>query len=371
MKKITFILTVLTMILVSCQNKNAYTIEGTFEGNTFDGKTVFLQKIDSLQAEAPTVVDSIAIKNGKFSFKGSTDNDIVLGFISVGKLGQLEDNSPVATIILEPGTIKLTLKDGGDVNIGGTPRNDEYNKVLTVMNSMAALYKEVSDAGGVEALPLDAEGNDAEARMMKLQKERQESSFNFAKANMTNKAGQFIFYTTGDAFTREQLSELVEAADSTFRNMPEILALQEELNRVMPEVGLPFVDVQVVNANGLPVALSAYAGQHKCVVIDFWASWCGPCIEEMPNLKRIYSTYKSKGLEIVGISVDDDKTAWLNAVKKYNMDWVQLADDKQLAGELYGIATIPHTIVLDQNGIIVAKDLRGKELEDKIAEILK
>lgn len=372
MKKITFFLTVLTIILVSCQNKNAFTIEGSFADDKFDGKLVYLQKIDSMSAQEPTILDSTIIKKNKFTFEGATGDDIVLGFVSIGKLGSLlEENAPVGTIIMEPGTIKVTFKENGDVVLGGTPRNDEYNNVLAAMNNVAALYKEVSDAGGVQAVPLDSEGNDVNARMDKLQDDMQKASFDFAKANMTNKAGQFIFFTTASSFTRDQLKELVAVADSTFLNTPQMQVLQEELNRVIPEVGQPYADVQLIDATGNPVKLSAYVGINKCVLIDFWASWCKPCMEEMPNLKKIYAAYKSKGLEIIGVSEDDDKNAWLDAVRKTGMNWVQLADDQKVAAEIYAVKAIPHTVLLNKDGIVIAKDLRGKELEDKIAEILK
>lgn len=372
MKKITFLLALLAIILVSCQDKNAYTIEGNFADEKFDGKLVYLQAIDSVTAQAPTVLDSTIVKKNKFTFKGSAGDDVALGFVSVGKLGStVEENSPVGTVIMESGKINITFKENGDVILGGTPRNDEYNKVLGVMNDVAAMYKEISEAGSVEAVPVDSVGNDVNARMDKLQDNMQKASFDFAKANMTNKAGQFIFFTSAGSFSRDQLKELIAVADSAFLKTPQMQMLQEELNRVVPEVGKSYADAQLIDANGKPVKLSEYVGANKCVLVDFWASWCKPCMEEMPNLKKIYATYKSKGLEIIGISEDEDKNAWLNAIKKNGMNWVQLADDQKLAAEIYAVRAIPHTVLLDKDGIVVAKDLRGKELENKIAEILK
>lgn len=370
MKKISLLLAIITLAMVSCQNKDSYSIQGSFEEEVFDGKMVYLQTIDSMTAQSSTVVDSMEIKDKKFKFKGKVSGDKSLAFLSVGKLGLLETNSPVGTIVLEPGTINVSFAASGDVVISGTQTNDDYNKILIAMNDIAALYKEVSDAGGPQAIPLDSAGNDVETRLKGLQENMHKATFGFAKQNMTNKAGQFVFFSAANSFSREQLSELVEVSDSTFKQMPEIAALIEDLNRVLPEVGLPYADVDLVDAQGTRVKLSSYVGENKLVLIDFWASWCAPCIKEMPTLKNIYAKYKSKGLEIVGVSEDEDRTAWLDAVKKHNMNWAQLADDKQEGAMYYQVSTIPHTVLVNKEGIVVAKGLTGKELENKISELL-
>lgn len=372
MKRNTSFLTIfLAVILFSCQNKNAYVIEGSFDSDKFDGKTAYLQKADSVNAQIPTIIDSVTIQNSKFTFKGSEGENITLGFVSVGKLMAPVEGSPQGTVILEPGTINLSFKENGDVILSGTPRNDQYFNLQQVMNNAAALYKEVSDAGGVEAVPLDSAGNDVMTRMDLLQEKITQASFEFAKANINNKAGQFIFFSTANGYSRDQLKEVVTESDSTFLNTPEMQVVQEMLNKVLPEVGMRFSDAELVDDKGSPASLSMYAGKGKVVLADFWASWCKPCIEEIPNLKKIYATYKGKGFEIIGVSEDDDRNAWLNAVKANGMSWVQLADDRKLAAEAYGLTLIPHTVLLDKEGTIVGINLKGKELEDKIAGMLK
>lgn len=375
MKKITAFLLFLSVIMISCQDKNSFTVEGSFTENTFEGKTIYLQKIDSMESQSFDVIDSTVIKNNKFTLKGMAEEKAIMGFLSVGPITSPMPESPVSTIILEPGTIKVKL-DAKDVTVEGTPTNDQFNKVLVAMNKVGTFVEELDAAGNIDNMPLDGEGQNAQERMQKLQKEMSEANFDFIKSNINNKAGQFMFFSSFSPgsmiqFTKDQLKEILAGADSTFRNTPDIVAMEREINRVVPEVGMKFEDAQLVDMEGRRVLLSNYVSGNQCVLIDFWASWCRPCIEEMPNLVRTYNTYKSKGLEIIGISVDEDRLAWHDAVKRNKMTWMQLGDDTQMASAMYDVRSIPHTILLDKDGVIVAKNLRGKELDDKIAEILK
>lgn len=361
MKKIIFLfLSALAILFVSCQG-NSYSIEGKFSDNSFDSKVAYLQKIDSINSQKATVIDSATISDGKFSFKGTSDEPM-MGFVSVGKLENAENDTPIGTLILEPGNIKITF-DKTNVTLGGTPKNDEFNNIHKVMNTLTDKISKIT--------PQDANNPAIRAEVDTLQKQLQMSTFNFAKENISNKAGEFLFYSSAKSFSKDQLKELIAASDSTFRNRDEIKALVKELDRVKPEVGNPYSDAQLIDQSGQMVSLSDYVGKNKLVLIDFWASWCQPCIQEIPNLIKTYNAYKSKGLEIVGISVDDDKNKWTAAVQNYKMTWVQLADATTMASQLYGVQSIPHTLLIDQNGVVIATDLRGKELEDKIAEILK
>ncbi|MBI3518678.1 MAG: AhpC/TSA family protein [Bacteroidetes bacterium] len=132
-----------------------------------------------------------------------------------------------------------------------------------------------------------------------------------------------------------------------------------------PELILPM-------PNDKDLALSSLRG--KVVLIDFWASWCAPCRKELPNVKHAYEKYKSKGFEILGVSLDKDRTAWLEAISKEGLTWPQVSDLKFWQSEacsIYAVQSIPYTVLIDKEGKIIATDLRGAELEKKLAEVLK
>lgn len=121
------------------------------------------------------------------------------------------------------------------------------------------------------------------------------------------------------------------------------------------------------------LSLSSVIAKNKYVLLDFWASWCGPCMGEVPNLKAAYKKYKSKGFEIVSVSVDDDQDAWKKAISDNGMDWIQLLDSDERessASLVYGVRSIPSTFLIDSEGTIIERNLRGGELEEKLKELL-
>ncbi len=171
--------------------------------------------------------------------------------------------------------------------------------------------------------------------------------------------------------------ELEEVCDPTsgYYNEPEMANIKkykEAMAKHQP--GLQYTDLTMNNLAGKAVKLSQWVGKGKYVLVDFWASWCGPCRQEMPNVVEAYKRYHTKGFEIVGVSFDQKKEAWAEAVKKLGMNWPQMSDLKgwqSAAAGTYGIMSIPANILVDPQGKIVAADLRGEALQQKLAEIYK
>lgn len=128
-------------------------------------------------------------------------------------------------------------------------------------------------------------------------------------------------------------------------------------------------DFSMNDMNGNKVRLMNVVAENKITILDFWASWCMPCMREMPNLVGLYDKYKDDGLQIIGVSLDNDQRSWQNAVETMGMKWVQVSDLKgweNAAAQLYQVEAIPHTVILDSEGHIMAEDLRGQQLADFI-----
>lgn len=136
--------------------------------------------------------------------------------------------------------------------------------------------------------------------------------------------------------------------------------------------GTKFKDMTMNDMDGKEVTLSQWAGKGNYVLVDFWASWCGPCRQEMPNVVVNYEKYHAKGFEIVGVSFDQNKEPWVKAVQTMGLRWPQMSDLKGwqcAASDLYGIRSIPASVLIDPQGTIIALDLRGKALGKKLKEI--
>ena len=176
-------------------------------------------------------------------------------------------------------------------------------------------------------------------------------------------------------FSFEEQEELVGKVPAQYADSDFIKYLKESIEaEKKTAVGQKFIDFTMKTPQGKDLKLSDIVAKNKVTLIDFWASWCGPCRGEMPNVVKDYKTFKSKGLEIVGVSLDNNDKQWKDAIKELKITWPQMSDLKgwQCEGaKLYNVRGIPATVLIGQDGTILAKGLRGEDLTNKLAELLK
>ncbi len=364
MKKITYLVVAATAIgMVACTpNKPGYVVTGTAEGAS-DGDTILLQEVSGRQL---VDLDTAVIANGTFAFKGTQDST-ANRYLSYPK-GQLRMD-----FFLENGNINIALTKEND-SATGTPTNDAYQEVrgqLNVLNQkMLAIYKTMNDT------TLTNEQKEANTKEMnQLETEMNGIIKTGIEKNISNPVGVMLLKQNYYSMEAQDCADLLAKLPETYQNDEAITRIKDSVERKLKTaVGQKFTDFEMLTPDGKAIKLSDYAGKGKIVLVDFWASWCGPCVREMPNLVAAYKQYKGKKFEIVGVSLDQNADSWKAAIKKLGMPWPQMSDLKYWNSEgakIYGVNSIPHTVLIDGEGTIIARGLHGDGLQTKLAEVLK
>lgn len=202
--------------------------------------------------------------------------------------------------------------------------------------------------------------------------ERQKLELEFVKMNPSSIVSSYILSVYTTSWGKEKSEELFDKFSSENKNsvygkkVTNYIRLNKE-----PKIGEQFVDFEMSDPNGKSRKLSDYKG--KTILLEFWASWCGPCRQENPNLVRTYRKFKTKGFEVFAVSLDQDKSSWLQAIEKDSLIWEHVSDLKGNDNEaslIYGINGVPDNFLIDQNGVIIGRNIRGNELNEKLASIL-
>lgn len=364
-----YVLLALVIALVSCEQSNKYEIKGTVSDPAFEGTTVFLQ--EAMEREAVNL-DSAVVKNGQFKITGEAESVKMLMIALDPEKGQ---DAPSPLIVIEPG--KINVNFGETITVGGTKLNDAYNKFNKSQEEVNAKMRTVlgefqkSSQDGILTPDREKELRD---EYEKLYESMSEETVDFIKSNIDNGLGQFFFIALAGNYDFDVQKEILASADESFKSQDEVKSIIEKIESAEKvAIGKEFIDFTMKDPNGNDISLSDYAGKGKVVLIDFWAAWCGPCRQEMPNVVEAYSKFKNKGFEVIGVSLDRTHEEWTQGLKDLNMTWPQMSDMKfweTPVVELYAFRGIPHTVLLDGEGIIIDKNLRGEELHNKLSELL-
>lgn len=347
--------------------QNTYTLKGSFGGDQFNHTKIYLQQLNEAK-NGFVSIDSTTVKDNRFVFTQATvDGDLALRFLSTEQPGS---HAP-AFFVTEPGEITLSM---GQKNLlSGTQKNNNLQAFNILQDSLSKQIESL-----VQKYSKMDQTSENEAKMVQegevVMEQIKQSRYNFAKENIKNDLGEFISLSSFNILSSKQMLELLSLMRPEFKNSnlgQEIVAYYEAKN--IKSSGNPYKDIQLKDPKGNNIALSDYVGKNKVVLIDFWASWCGPCIKEMPHVVAAYQKYKDKGFEIVGISLDEEQTRWVSTIDRLKMTWPQMSDLKgwnSAAAKLYGIDSIPYTLLIDQEGRIIETNLRGNDLLRVLQELL-
>ncbi len=360
----TFLIGLIWACEIMAQGQSGFTINGSVEG--YDTGLIFMKKRD---AGSWLSLDSMESDKGKFNFKGkvSTPEMYYLVFGTNKKIARIfVDNSDI--------TISLQIDDLRNPVILGSKVQDEYNQYRDEIKSFEDKLKDLYQ----QYMSAQKEGNkellkQIDSTYYAINDEKRIFMKNYIGSNNKSVIVPYVLYSElANSLEVNELDSIFNLLDESLAVSPYHKIVKDKIKVLRNvEIGKKAPDFTLNDTLGNPISLSSLSG--KYLLIDFWAAWCRPCRAENPNNVKIYAGYKDKGFEIIGVSFDNNHAAWVKAINKDGLTWPQVSDLKgwsSAAGKLYGVKSIPHTVLLDKDGVIIAKNLRGERLQKKIAELL-
>jgi thiol-disulfide isomerase/thioredoxin len=341
-----------------------YVIDGEVTGA--EGQTVSLKQFRDMK---PVDIGSATVKSGRFTLKGKLACPEFC-LLYVGDNGQ----RPLQFFV-ENSNIRI-VADAERLNqakVTGSKENDIFTEFV---NEFEKYNQQQQRLDGSYATTV----NQSDAASIRTQTERLEADWTaFMIAFVQKYPGKVstAFIVTNFMLRTLDMRQLEQAASgfgATAEQSQWVKILKDNISSLKrTAIGQPFPDLTLKTPDDRPISISDYAGKGKYVLLDFWASWCGPCRNANPGVVELYRRYRDKGFEIVGISLDRGKKEWIEAIKSDNLAWPHMSDLnywQSAAAKLYSVSSIPYTVLLNREGKIIAKGLHASELKAKLAELM-
>ena len=359
MRKLLLSIVAASMTLAACNAQSGYKVTGTVEGMP-DGKAI----IATVNGSSLDTLAKADVKNGSFEFTGNVSEPTGAYIMVIGQRGAIPFMLENANITVNAGQAGLTVTGSEGQKI-----YDQFMAInATAQQEAMKLQQEYQAANGDQA-KIQA----IQEAYAKLMTDAQAKDTELIKANPDSYVSTFVIVSGMGQMEYEQLKERYNLLGEKAKASAQGKAIAAQIAKLeSTAIGQIAPNFTITTPEGESISLYDIKGKVK--LIDFWASWCGPCRGENPHVVEIYKEYHPKGLEIFGVSLDNNKEAWVKAIADDGLVWKHGSDLKgwqSAPAQLYSVSGIPHTVLLDENNKIIAKNLRGDELKQKIAELLK
>ena len=348
-----------SMTLAACNAQSGYKVTGTVEGMP-DGKAI----IATVNGSSLDTLAKADVKNGSFEFTGNVSEPTGAYIMVIGQRGAIPFMLENANITVNAGQAGLTVTGSEGQKI-----YDQFMAINTTTQQEAMKLQQEYQAANGDQAKMQA----VQEAYAKLMTDAQAKETELIKANPDSYVSTFVIVSGMGQMEYEQLKERYNLLGEKAKASAQGKAIAAQIAKLeSTAIGQIAPNFTITTPEGESISLYDIKGKVK--LIDFWASWCGPCRGENPHVVEIYKEYHPKGLEIFGVSLDNNKEAWVKAIADDGLVWKHGSDLKgwqSAPAQLYSVSGIPHTVLLDENNKIIAKNLRGDELKQKIAELLK